>query len=124
MPNFFIIIFSDTQSLSKRVILPLNAKSCFLLLKTFFYYLQTFTSDENLNITTADIEHINALSKSVAAFAQNLAIHFYGADELSKRSVTGRNYKGKSSGYQPPPAISPTKLNFIYSEYHKTLLFY
>lgn len=97
-------------------ILNLYNTYCFLIFKTFFY-LQTFTPDVNLNITTADIENINALSKNVGVFAQNLAIHLYGADELCKRSVTGRNYKGTSNGYEPKPALSPTKLDFIYSKY-------
>lgn len=76
---------------------------------------QPFETDESLNITCADVQHINSLSKTVGAFAQNLALHFYGAEELSKRSVTGRSYRGANIEYERKSAISPKKLNFIYN---------
>lgn len=57
------------------------------------------------------------MSKNVGQFAQNLSMYLYGAENLRQRSVTGK-CSNRLKGTKPSrPAITPTKLKFIYSKY-------
>ncbi|XP_065081445.1 uncharacterized protein LOC135704008 [Ochlerotatus camptorhynchus] len=79
----------------------------------------TFQPDPDINMPVAQIENINGISKSVASFAQNLALHLYGAQNLRERSVKGRSsnrMKNVPNDNPIRPGISPKKLEFIYAK--------
>ncbi|XP_065088462.1 uncharacterized protein LOC135709943 [Ochlerotatus camptorhynchus] len=79
----------------------------------------TFQPDPDINMPVTQIENINGISKSVASFAQNLASHLYGAQNLQERSVEGRSsnrMKNVPNDNPIRPGISPKKLEFIYAK--------
>ncbi|XP_062551231.1 uncharacterized protein LOC134216334 [Armigeres subalbatus] len=79
----------------------------------------TFTHDPDIDMTVGQIEKVNTISRSVATFAQNLAMHLYGAENLREMSVKGRasnRTKNTPDDHPPRPGISPKKLQFIYAK--------
>lgn len=74
----------------------------------------TFSTDPEVQVSIEDLERINGISKSSGAFAQNLAMHLYGAETLRERSVKGMKSNRVKDGRPPKPPLTPTKLQFIY----------
>lgn len=82
------------------------------------FLLQLFTTDPDIDISLEDINRLNLESKNDGAFAQNLALYFYGAEELQKRKPTTGN-QGSTEANADMVPISPKKMKFIYSKIKK-----